>query len=97
MLISIKLFKNSPININKHTMATKEYIVLHDIYKERIMEILNDMNIPILEREFYSESGNWFQNNDFENMIDTLVWLSRTNEEKKEILDEDLDDYFNCE
>ena len=39
-------------------MATKEYIVLHDIYKERIMEILNDMDIPILEREFYSESGN---------------------------------------
>ena len=78
-------------------MATKEYIILHDIYKERIMEILNDMDIPILEREFYSESGNWLQNNDYENMIHTLVWLSRTNEEKKEILDEDLDDYFNCE
>ena len=78
-------------------MATKEYIVLHDIYKERIMEILNDMDIPILEREFYSESSNWFQNNDFENMIHTLVWLTRTNEEKKAILNEDLDDYFNCE
>lgn len=78
-------------------MASKEYIILHDIYKERIMEILNDMNIPILEREFYSESGNWFQNNDYENMIHTLVWLSRTNQEKKEILNQDLNDYFNCE
>ena len=78
-------------------MSTKEYIFLHEIYKERIMEILNDMDIPILEREFYSESSNWFQNNNFENMIETLVWLSRNNEEKKEILDEDLDDYFNCE
>lgn len=78
-------------------MATKEYIILHDIYRERIMEILNNQDIPILEREFYSESGNWYQNNDFENMIHTLVWLSRNNEEKKEILDEDLDDYFNCE
>ena len=78
-------------------MATKEYIILHDIYRERIMEILNNQDIPILEREFYSESGNWYQNNDFQDMIDTLVWLSRTKEEKKEILDEDLDDYFNCE
>ena len=78
-------------------MATKEYITLQDIYRERIMEILNNLDIPILEREFYSESGNWYQNNDFENMIDTLVWLTRTNEEKKAILNEDLDDYFNCE
>lgn len=78
-------------------MATKEYITLQDIYRERIMEILNNLEIPILEREFYSESGNWYQNNDFENMIHTLVWLTRTNEEKKEILDEDLNDYFNCE
>ena len=78
-------------------MATKEYIILHDIYRERIMEILNNQDIPILEREFYSESGNWYQNNDFQDMIDTLVWLSRNKEEKKEILNEDLDDYFNCE
>lgn len=78
-------------------MATKEYIILHDIYRERIMEILNNQDIPILEREFYSESPNWFQNNDFQDMIDTLVWLTRNNEEKKEILDEDLDDYFNYE
>lgn len=78
-------------------MATNEYIILHDIYRERIMEILNNLDIPILEREFYSESGNWYQNNDFQDMIDTLVWLSRNKEEKKEILDEDLNDYFNCE
>lgn len=78
-------------------MKNKEYITLQDIYRERIMEILNNLDIPILEREFYSESGNWFQNNDYENMIHTLVWLTRTNKEKKEILDEDLNDYFNCE
>lgn len=78
-------------------MATEEYITLQDIYRGRIMEILDNLDIPILEREFYSESGNWFQNNDFENMIHTLVWLTRTNEEKKSILNEDLDDYFNCE
>jgi hypothetical protein len=78
-------------------MATKEFIYLNDIYNKRIMEILNNQDIPILEREFYSESGNWYQNNDFENMIETLVWLSRNNEEKKEILNNELDDYFNCE
>lgn len=78
-------------------MATKEYITLQEIYKKRIMGILNDQNIPILVREFYSESPNWFLNDDFENMIHTLVWLSQTNKEKKEILNEDLNDYFNYE
>ena len=61
------------------------------------MEILNNQDIPILEREFYSESGNWFQNNDYQDMIDTLVWLTRTNEDKKEILDKELEEYFNNE
>ena len=63
-------------------MATKEYIFLQDNYLKRIMEILNNQDIPILEREFYSESANWYQNNDFENMIHTLVWLGRNKEEK---------------
>ena len=78
-------------------MATKEFIYLNDIYNKRIMEILNNQDIPILEREFYSESGNWFQNNNFKDMIHTLVWLTRINEEKKEILDKELEEYFNNE
>ena len=78
-------------------MTTKEFIYLNDIYNKRIMEILNNQDIPILEREFYSESGNWFQNNNFKDMIHTLVWLTRTNEEKKEILDKELEEYFNNE
>tara|TARA_Y100000590_G_scaffold462429_1_gene626502 strand:- start:491 stop:727 length:237 start_codon:yes stop_codon:yes gene_type:complete len=78
-------------------MATKEFIYLNDVYNKRIMEILNNQDIPILEREFYSESGNWFQNNNFKDMIHTLVWLTRINEEKKEILDKELEEYFNNE
>ena len=74
-------------------MATKEFIYLNDVYNKRIMEILNNQDIPILEREFYSESGNWFQNNNFKDMIHTLVWLTRINEEKKEILDKELEEY----
>ena len=66
-------------------------------YKNKMLEILDNQELSLVEREFYSESGNWYQNNDYENMIHTLIWLSRNKEEKKEILNGDLDDYFNCE
>ena len=38
---------------------------------------------------------NWYTNQDPKSMIDTLLWLTNTNEEKKNKLDEELDNYFN--
>ena len=58
------------------------------------MTILNNEDISLVEREFYSESSNWYTNNDMKSMIDTLVWLSYSEQEKKDILNEDIEDYF---
>ena len=58
------------------------------------MKILENDKLSYIEREFYVESPNWYNNNDFKNIINTLVWFSHTNEEKKDILDSELEDYF---
>ncbi len=63
-------------------------------YKEKILEILNNQDIPFIDREFYSESPNWYTNQDMKSMIDTLVWLTYTKEEKKDILNNELNEYF---
>ena len=42
-------------------------------------------------KEFYEESPDYQP----DNMFDTLIWLSHSNEEKKDILDKELEEYFN--
>ena len=60
-----------------------------------MLEILNNHNLSIVEREFYSESANWYTNQDVNCMVDTLLWLTINHKQKKDILDEELDNYFN--
>jgi len=69
-------------------------IYLQEQYKLRIMKILNNENISIIEREFYSESQNWYTNQDVKSMVDTLIWLSMSDTEKKEKLDLEIDNFF---
>jgi len=69
-------------------------IYLQTSYKNKIMEILNNQDIHFVTREFYAESANWYTNEDMKSMIDTLVWLSYTEQEKKDILNKDIDNYF---
>ena len=42
-------------------------------------------------KEFYEESPDYQP----DNMFDTLIWLSHSNTEKKDILDKELEEYFN--
>jgi hypothetical protein len=70
----------------------EDLIYLQNEYRGCMMKILNNPEISYIDREFYSESPNWYTNNDFKNIIDTLVWLSLTDTEKKEKLDKELDD-----
>ena len=71
-----------------------ECIYLQASYYQRISQILNDKTIPLYICDHYSESPNWKLNNDVKNMVDTFVWLSYSDEEKKTKLDEELDDYM---
>ena len=78
-----------------HSMESLLY--LQEQYKSRIMDILNDQDVSIIEREFYSESPNWYTNQDLHSMIDTLVWLSRDDKTKKNLLDKELEEYLKNE
>ena len=57
-------------------------------FNKRINEIINKSNNYM--KEFYEESPNYSP----DNMINTLIWLSYLDNEKKKMLDEELDNYF---
>ena len=77
-------------------MSEENYLVyLQTSYKNKILDILNDQNLSLVEREFYAESSNWYTNQDPKSMIDTLLWLTNTEKEKKTKLDDELSEYFN--
>ena len=42
-------------------------------------------------KDFYEESPDYQP----DNMFDTLIWLSHSDEEKNDILDKELEEYFN--
>ena len=67
---------------------------IQNSYRDKILTILNNQELSFIDREFYSESPNWYTNQDVKYMIDTLVWLSNTDKQKKDILDNELEEYF---
>lgn len=58
-------------------------------FNKRINEIINKSDNYM--KEFYEESPDYQP----DNMFDTLIWLSHSEEEKKDILDKELEEYFN--
>ena len=68
--------------INNHNENIEKFI-------NRI-KIISD-NSPQYMKDFYEESPDYQPGN----MFDTLIWLSHSDEEKKDILDKELEEYFN--
>ena len=69
-----------------------EMINLQTQFHLRMSKLMNNINIPLYLNEHYSESPDWKNNNDINNMINTLIWMTYSNEEKKNLLDEELED-----
>ena len=70
-----------------------EMINLQTQFHLRMSKLMNNINIPLFLKEHYSESPDWKNNNDINNMINTLIWMTYSDEEKKNLLDEELEDY----
>jgi len=72
--------------------ACNNIINLHnknvDKYSKRIDQLINS---PHYMSEFYQESPNYSTIN----MVDNLIWLSYTDKEKKDILDLEIQSYYN--
>jgi len=75
-------------------MEMQTYITLKTSYQERMLEILDDTDIPLYLREHYSESPSYYGNEDPDTMIDTLIWLSKSDAHKKQELDKELSEYI---
>lgn len=83
---------------NKNITQSSEYDnicqYLIQTYKERMDSILDNQETPLFLREFYSESPNWYTNQNIYDFIDTLSWLSYTDQEKEERLNEEIEEYL---
>ena len=64
------------------------------VYSNIVYEIINIAESKWL-KEFYSESPNWLLNWNIQNKRKTIEWCDKTLKEKKQHLDQELEDYFN--
>ena len=81
-------------DIEQH-YSPKHPLVLQNIenmcsYNTRIIEIIENSEEYL--RDFYDESPNYTFNKEY---VNKLIWLTYSDKEKKEILDEELEEYFN--
>ena len=70
-----------------------EMINLQTQFYLRMSKLMNDNNISSFMKEHYSESPGWKTNNDHNDMINTLIWMTYSENEKKNILDDELEEY----
>ena len=76
------------------TTQRKNNTMQNRLVASRKFETDSDINRQnILIRTFISASQSNLDLPD--NMFDTLIWLSHSDEEKKDILDKELEEYFN--
>jgi len=68
----------------------KQNIENMNIFNERLIEIIEKSEDYL--SDFYEESPNYTFNKDF---VSKLVWLTYSEKEKKDKLDQDLEEYFN--
>ena len=59
-------------------------------YNTRILEIINNSEEYL--KDFYDESPNFTFSKDY---INKLIWLTYSDKDKKQILDRELEEYFN--
>ncbi len=81
-------------NITQSSEYDNIYQYLIQTYKERMNSVLDNQETPLFLREFYSESPNWYTNQNIYDLIDTLSWLSYTDQEKEERLNEEIEEYL---
>ena len=70
-------------------MEQTQYLV--DEYSKRIFKILDNEECPLYLREHYAESPSWYTNHSVNGIVDTLIWMSYSDNEKLKILDDELE------
>ena len=81
--------------VHDYTTIASHPLVLQNIenscwYNTRILEIINNSEEYL--KDFYDESPNFTFSKDY---INKLIWLTYSDRDKKQILDRELEEYFN--
>ena len=63
-----------------------------EVFFQTIMNLMNNSELHL--KDFYEESPDYFTNESILSMMQTLSWLSYPDNIKKEILDKDIENYF---
>lgn len=78
--------------MEKAVEECKNIVEIHNknihYFNKRIDELC--MNKEEYMKDFYEESPDYYTNN----MVNSLIWLSYSDKEKLQILDDDIDNYF---
>ena len=77
-------------NIQNSFPSVKE---CKDVFFQTIMNHMNQTEDFM--KDFYEESPDYYQNESILSMMQTLSWLVTKDNDKKELLDTDLENYFN--
>ena len=64
------------------------------IFHNRVQEKIVDENNPDFMRDLYTESPTYLENDSLKGMLKTFSWMSLSDKEKRDNLDNDLDAYF---
>ena len=65
-----------------------------EMYRERMKELVMSEDTPDYMRDMYIESPNYLEADSLLRMLKTYHWLSLTDKQKKEKLDDQLEAYF---
>jgi hypothetical protein len=65
-------------------------------FSKTVMGLLDNLDTDVYLREHYMDSPNYYAN-DHSSILEmgaTLLWLTRSEEQKREILDKEIDEYM---
>ena len=86
------------MEVEQMTRSLKEYQVftetMIEMYRERMKELVMSDDTPDYMRDMYIESPNYLEADNLLRMLKTYHWLSLTDKQKKDKLDDQLEDYF---
>jgi hypothetical protein len=73
-----------------------EKTMIAECFSETIMNLLENQETDVYLREHYVDSPNYFANDhsSLQEMLETMLWLTRSEKDKKDILDKELLQYM---
>jgi hypothetical protein len=79
----------------EHHIDTERQMIT-ERFSKTIMSLLENQETEVYLREHYVDSPSYFANDhsSLQGMLETMLWLTRSDKDKREILDKGLEEYM---